>query len=234
MTGRTARARSGAGSGFTLLEMLCALALTSVLAGSLYASLSTGFRARRSAERVLAKATTSVRALELTRADIESALPPAGILAGAFIGDNAAGSSGDSDTLSFHAAAVADESDERACGMRRVELLLADDGDGGRNLVRRITTNLLATVVPEASEQVLCRNVCSLNIEYYDGLEWLDTWDSATLEGELPTAVKLTLGLPADSGGRAGESDDEQTLVSRIFTIAARPPEARTATGGGR
>ena len=217
---------------FSLLEMLLALSLISIVAASLYGSLGIAFKARRSADRVLREAAALQFALELLRPDLESATPPKGILAGAFIADNATADDGfDADTLTFHAIRVPSTADDAVgCDVQRIELTLQDDDeqDGRRNLVRRVTTNLLATKAVDPAEEVLCRGVASLNLRYYDGLEWLDSWDSSTLEGELPLAIEVTLRVDTPN---VPFPDGETPSLTRVFLI---PSVAGGADGGGR
>ena len=88
---------------FTLLEMLVATAMTAVLAGSLYATLHVAFRARRSASEAIEPVRKVELALELARADIQSAVVPRGVLAGSFLGENGTDASGrDCDSLLLH------------------------------------------------------------------------------------------------------------------------------------
>lgn len=186
------------------MEMLVALAIMGILATGLYASLHIGFNARKRAEAAIAPVRAGTLALELVRRDIASALPPRGVLAGAFIGEDATSlaSAGDADTLVFFAAAE-DATGARA-GIRKIEFALAPAEDAASNLlVRRVTANLLAPVTPEPVEEVLCRNVMSLNVRYFDGLIWSDSWDSTTRENTLPLAVEMTIKIEDDRAQNA-------------------------------
>ena len=216
-------------SAFTLLEMIVAMALMSVIAGSLYASLHIGFRARESAAAALEPVRMAELGIELLRKDMESALPPTGILAGEFVGHDAKDDVGrDADTLLFHSSANVPELSERACDIRRVELALASVSDGtARALIRGITTNLLATETVEPEEEVLCRAVLAFNLRYFDGSDWLDSWDSTTQSDVLPVAIEVTLELegpeltqPAEGGYR----------VSRVFLLPCSSPAAEEGT----
>ena len=80
-------------AGFTLLEILLAMAMMSVLAGSLYTSLHIAFQARESSQAALSPVRAGQVATDLIRRDLESALPPRGILAGIFYGADAVASS---------------------------------------------------------------------------------------------------------------------------------------------
>ena len=88
---------------FTLLEMLVATAMIAVLAGSFYATLRVAFRAQRSALRTIEPVRKAKLAVNLLRADIQSALVPNGVLAGSFLGEDATDASGrDGDVLLLH------------------------------------------------------------------------------------------------------------------------------------
>ena len=75
--------------GFTLLEVILALAMVSLVALSLYASLQTACKARERASLSIEPARAASVSMELFRQDVESALTPNGILAGPFIGRRA-------------------------------------------------------------------------------------------------------------------------------------------------
>jgi len=205
-------------SGFTLLEMLLAMSMMSMLAGSLYASLHIAFRARDSAAAAIDPPRTAELALELLRQDIESVLPPIGILAGEFIGTDAQDESGqDADTLILHSSAHNVAPGERASEIRQVELAFEPLSEGEEPvLVRRITTNLLAPEVPEPVEEVLCRNVRALNLSYFDGYDWLDNWDSTTQGNALPVAVEVFLEIDL---AEPTESSEAGYKLSRIFLL---------------
>ena len=202
--------------GFTLLEMLVALAIMGVLATSLCMSLHIAFRARRSAEAALAPANALTLALDFVRRHIESALPPTGVLAGAFVGeDKADGSTGiNSDTLTFFTN-VGDATGAQS-DIRKVQLALVESDDGAsRALALLVTTNLLATETPEPTQEILCRQVAGLSLRYFDGSDWYDSWDSTTRDTALPLAVEVTLKLKIE-----GESDETPThAVTQIFSL---------------
>lgn len=221
---------------FTLLEMLVALAIMSVLASALYASLYIGFRARAGAEAAIEPVRTASLALELIRRDLEGAMPPTGILAGAFSGtdDTDASAGADADTLTWYAnvGTLA----QGACDIVRLELAVDRlDGTGELALVRRVTTNLLAPKTPEPTEEVLCRGVVALNLRYFDGSAWYDTWESSTQNNTLPLAIEAFLEVTRGAPGREDDEDDTYQLT-RVFLLpcgSAPEAEGSRVTGGG-
>ena len=204
-------------SAFTLLEMLVALSLMSILATALYASLQIGFDARKRAEAGIAPVRSAALALELLRRDIESAPPPTGILAGVFVGQDArAGdSAADADTVVF--CTCAEDPARGGPAIRMIEIALASPEGGSYHvLVRRVTANLLAPTTPEPVEEVLCRNVLSFNIRYFDGAVWLDSWDSSVKEDVLPLAVEVRLRV-LEPGSRKTDAGGYE--LRRVFLL---------------
>jgi len=221
--------RAKANSAFTLMEMLVALTLIGILATALYSSLHIGFNARSRAEAAIAPVRTAALALELLYNDVASAVPPAGILAGAFIAvdETGEGSVEDADTLEL--CAIAGDGDRGAPGIRKIEFLLTSSEDDAETvLVRRVTANLLAPVTPEPDEDVLCRNVTSFNLRHFDGAAWLDSWDSTMQANALPVAVEVHIEVN-DPGVAQVEGETHQlTRVFRLPCGAMPGSEGRT------
>lgn len=227
-------ARMARRHGFTLLEMLVAVTLMSMLAASLYASLHTAFRGRRSVEAALEPSRRAAAALWLLGADIAAATPPTGLLAGAFQGEDDADRAGyAADVLTFYALVADQLAGAPPSPVRKIEIGLATDEDTGETLlVRRTTRNLLAPEEPEPVGEILCRRARGFDAAYYDGADWVESWDSTTQGDVLPLAVRVTLTLHVT--GR-----DEGYVVSRIFTPpCGAPAQDESATGmnpgGGR
>jgi general secretion pathway protein J len=191
--------------GFTLLEILIALAMTVVLAGSLYASLRIAFKGRDSVTAAVEPSRTAELALAIIRRDLESALPPKGQLAAEFIGTVAQDNTGaESDNVSFYGNAPAPLHVSGSGEINKIELGVIQDTNNDHVLVRRLTSNLLSTVQSDYQDQeVICRGVAGFTMKYYDGTEWLDEWDSTQENDTLPVAIEVTLDLqrPAQPPG---------------------------------
>ena len=181
---------------FTLLEMLVALALMGVLASVLYGSLHIGFSARSRAEAATGPARAASFALEILRHDIECALPPTGVLAGAFLGLGGVGGGAGEAADSVVLYAPVEDLAVDGPVTRMIEFaLVADPEEGDNILVRRTTANLLAPTMPEPREEILCRRVVLLDLSYFDGTSWQDEWDSSAHENALPLAIRVTIGV---------------------------------------
>src|ERR1043165_331291 len=82
--------------GFTLLELLVALAMIAILAEALYVALSVGFKAQETGTHSMVPVQKLANAFTLMAQDFDGALPPTGVLAGEFTGISTAGSSSSS------------------------------------------------------------------------------------------------------------------------------------------
>jgi general secretion pathway protein J len=224
---------------FTLLEVLLALSIMSVLAVALFASLHAAFKAKRSAEESLEAVRTGEATIELLRGELEFALPPRGVLAGAFTGRDWVGPGGgaDDDVTFYSNAAPPPTTTHNTADVKKVMLtLLTLEGTGERVLARRVTSNLLATVRPEPDDEILCRGVFGLDLKYFDGTFWWNSWDSTLERDALPVAVEVTLELdPPKSRTNAG--DDRPLRFSRVIQIPCTgegdESEREPLSGGG-
>jgi general secretion pathway protein J len=214
--------------GFTLLELLLAMAMISMLAVSLYATLRVAFKARESATSGIAPMRSANVALDLLGQDLESALPPTGVLAGAFLGQHLGDVQSSQDTVEFYCIGSADSLDPpNSAGFRKIDLGLEPSPDGRTSmLVRRITNNLLSPQEIQPDEEVLCRNVRSFSVRYYDGTQWSDEWDSTQMGDVLPVAVQVDLLLQTSADVHATPYH-----ASRVFAFACHTDSSTSSTG---
>lgn len=238
-------------SAFTLLEVILALAIMSVLAVSLFTCMQVAFKTKRGAEESLEVIRDPEAAMDLLRAEFESALPPRGTMSRAFVGRGFMGANGGrDDDVSFFTAAPMPPGVGRQLGspppmaadIKQVQLIVVTlENTGERCLARRVTSNLLP---PEGVEmlpddEILVRNVTSLQFRYYDGLLWQDEWDSSLNYDALPAAVEVTLELgPTEARINAG--DLRPLRISRVIQFPCtgegdleREPTVDDTTGAG-
>jgi len=223
---------------FTLLELLVAMSLMVVTAACLYTALYTGFKARRSALSAVEPTALAINAVELLKQDIYGVLPPGGVLAGAFLGTDSTGVKGvDADRLEFYTTHVYADNDHPVGGLGKIELLLEEDTDEDRTnyrLLRTVTTNLLSPRAVDPEEQVLCRNVTSLNLRYFDGESWLDEWDSTADANSLPLAVEIEITIAGSATNGAGKSAERRLVQSFAIPCGAAATEEQDSAGSGQ
>lgn len=218
-------------SGFTLMELLLALGMASVLALVVYKSLRTAFKARDTANAAVGPVRSAQVAMSLVRQDLESVPAPTGLLAGAFYGQHTGDPNTPNDSMQFFSigGTPRDLNDPtRNGGIRQIELSVETlPQENVPALVRRTTGNLLSqqTATPEA--EILCRGVRSFGVLYYDGQNWQDNWDSTQQGDILPVAVRLSLELisPGDT-----TSAPSVYKVSSIIAMACHK-DATTTSG---
>jgi type II secretion system protein J len=184
--------------GFTLLELLAATAMVAVLAMAIGASLQIAFRGRATALAAVDSVRKSNWALEVMRADLQSAVRPNGELSGSFV-DNKGGQGmgGGGTDLIFTTAFMDNQPLASTCDLKQVEYCCEQASDSSQlNLVRHVTYDLLAQVTPVPTDEIICRDVTSFITTYYDGNTWQNTWDSTSTgaqSGYLPVAVQATI-----------------------------------------
>jgi general secretion pathway protein J len=221
--------RKPAQSGFTLLELILAMAMISVLAVSLYSTLRVAFKARESATSGIAPMRSANVALDLIGQDMESALPPTGLLAGAFLGQHLGDVQMSQDQIEFYCIGSADSLDPpNAAGFHKIDLGLMPSPDGrGNALVRRTTSNLLSPQEVTPADEILCRNVRSFAMRYYDGTSWYEDWDSTQMGDLLPVAVQVDLQIQTSSDALA-----PLYHASRVFSFACHTDQSSTSATG--
>ena len=72
----------------------------------------------------------------------------------------------------------------------------ADRSEAGKDLIRSVARNLLATTAPEVDDQLMLRGVASIKFSCFDGSQWQDAWDTTTLTAvntNLPVAVRVDI-----------------------------------------
>jgi prepilin-type N-terminal cleavage/methylation domain-containing protein len=224
---------------FTLLELLVAMTLMVVTAACLYTALYTGFKAKNSALSAVEPTTLAINAIELIKQDVYGVLPPTGTLAGAFVGTNAQDSKGmDTDSLAFYTTHIYAGNNQLVGGLGKVEFLLEEDKDKdinldteGYRLVRKVTTNLLSPKTVEPEEHVLCRNVKSLNLLYYDEENgWLNEWDSTNDANSLPLAMEIDIQVLRKDTSSDAESQTRRLTQCFSIPCGGSQPESQTSS----
>lgn len=132
--------------------------------------------------------------------------------------------------------------------LRRIDYWLATDGTHARGLCRNefrpVTSddalNYTPPEMPDDLNQIIAEEVRSLQFQYWDGTQWLDTWDGTqpgsdgvTPQGP-PVAIKIVLGVlpPGTDLNQAGNATLKQYSHTVALPTANGTTPAPTATTG--
>ncbi len=167
-------------AGFTLLEILVAIALTSVLLTSIYGVFSTTSDAQARVEErgealhlarvLIARLDRELLGLSLENIDQQAAL--------------AGGRNG----LAEPYLELLSNSGSHQTGLVKIGYRLGPDSEGRATLWR---TEQLANSTEKGDEEFLTHGIESLEFTFFDGREWREDWNS--LSGGRPTLVRATL-----------------------------------------
>lgn len=214
--------------GFTLLELLTATAMFAVIVVALYTVFYGALRMRERAHDLFEERLPKDALIALLQRDLSCAPVPAGILAGAFVGEKVEEGGHRLDRLELYTASAGVDENDPWGDLQKVALSTEppehSDEAEGRDLLREITRNLLASTEEAPEEQRLLHGLESLEFQYYDGEAWQDSWDSTTMENALPLAVRIQIRFqPGQEGSRS------QIPIDMIVPMAAGTSASESA-----
>ena len=197
-------------SGFTLIEVLLALAILVLIMSVVYGSFSTAGRNVEQAEAArdetdLARTLLAKLTDDLTNAYFNRTMnmvnPNANVNLTILYGKKAEAGGGEDkvrhDSLSLTTLTNWRKPDSKDTELLEVGYFFKEKPDGsGYSLFRREKRDLSADVPPLEGgvEYEITDRVAGLQLRYYNGTTWVDEWDTRTLGG-LPKAVELTISL---------------------------------------
>lgn len=226
--------------GFTLLEILVSITLMGIISLTLAASLSVAFRARETGERIVQTSREAQIAFEAIRTDLQCAVPPnRGRFAGGFNGVQNFDQTGmETDDLTFYTTAPSPFHSDGGNGeFKRCELTayMPDDGSiTDHMLVHRMKNNLTSPedLPQDTDEEILCRHVRGLIIQYFDGTDWQPSWDSSQNNNSLPVAIQVQLTLESPEKDATGQPKNVTFYRTFMMPCSAPPYQASTSSSG--
>ena len=232
--------------GFTLIELVIALAMVAVLAVTLARTIF-AFKNTTYAEAAIEPSRSASLALDIIQADLQNALTPNvnstaqsgtnmtgavnatsdGVLVQSFEATQSQDDRGhEADDVIFFSTAESPKHVDSIGDIKQIELTVQSPSTAGVNdhvLVRNVTGNLLAMTNINPDTEILCRGVSAFSIQYYTGSEWLTTWDSTQEDNTIPVAVQITLALDRVD---PGTKETKTYQFVRTFTL----PNSTAAT----
>ncbi|HWI41474.1 MAG TPA: type II secretion system protein GspJ [Verrucomicrobiae bacterium] len=175
--------------GFTLLELLVALAILTLLAGALYGSYFAVISARNRADQGMERTRETAGTLELLRSELSAALYDRKNPRLRFVVEDRDYFGRPACNLSFTFIGQPPEGGVRSSGLREVRYRVVEKE--GKLLLARGEKELFLEGDPPMYPQVA--EIESFLVECWDG-RWVRTWDTAMAgSGRLPDKVRIVL-----------------------------------------
>ena len=211
---------------FTLIEVAAATAMGGLLLAALVVMLHTTLRMRQATGAVTDRELRLDRFQSLLGNDVRSMARPTGILAGAVTGTKEEESGLRRDHVQFSPTSGSVDDRHPWGDMMRVEYSLEETAEAGTyDLVRALTRNLLAIVAEDPEKQVLLHGVTSLELTYYDGDQWRDSWDSTAEDNQAPRAVSARIEFAPDPAVPTPS-------LEVVVPVIAEPASSTTSASG--
>ncbi len=196
--------------GFTLLEVMLAVAVFAVLMAAISGVFFTGFRLRNTVTNAIQRAEPLERTVGIIRNDLANLVLPGGMMSGtlqstplqtatattssglsgaqmgAMMSANPSGVAGQSSPLFYIDGGGVDETSPWADTEQVYYYLAAPTNNTpGKDLYRAVTRNLLPILPEEPLRQYLMSGVEAINVSFYQTSatqvgQWVDYWDSTT------------------------------------------------------
>jgi type II secretion system protein J len=242
--------------GFTLLELLIAVSIFAIVLAAINSVFYAAMRLERTASRSVEEAQPLEQTVSLIKRDLQAIVAPGGVLAGPLQPAAAAASSGGNNANMIPAGAVATGGGMGQQGstviytasgaleevmpwgdIQQVTYYLKapiDRSALGSDLVRSINRNLLGTLQAQPLEQTLMGGVQRFQFSFFDGLNWLETWDTTTpnattgATNTLPRAIKVQIDLAVNRGELA------RAPVQILVPVVVQGRTNQTQTAGGQ
>lgn len=242
---QTRHSRAGARGGFTLLELIIAMAVGAVVLLVIQTTFFGALRLHNTTHNRIETDLVMQRALGIIRRDFAGLMLPTTTtsytaLAGQFQTESFSSVGGEShgERISPDMATTSGRIDayNPFSEVQRVALYLAQgtNAEGGsgntKNLVRVVTRNLLPVQeTDEGEEQVLLEGVLSATMSYYDGVAWTDTWDSEATS-TLPRAIKLSIIMAPTGASTTNPEPIDLVVPVYVRTTTSEREDQEAAT----
>src|SRR5882672_1904980 len=164
--------------GFTLIEILIAVAAFAIVLAAINTVFYSALRLRNSTTSAIEKALPVEHALGVIKRDLANLVLPGGTMSGTFTTSSTSNSvAGQSSPNFYTSSGVIDETSPFAEMQRVSYLLVASTNKAfGKDLVRSASRNLLPSLQDQPEQEWLMSGVEALTFLYLDGAQWRDSW----------------------------------------------------------
>jgi type II secretion system protein J len=223
--------------GFTLLEVLLAVAVFAIVLAAINSVFFAALRLRNKTAEAFETALPLNHALTVLKGDLAGLMHPsggalAGQLQSTFTSNATVAITGERVSPDLYTCSGIVDDTTPFSEVQKVAYYLAipTNNSAGRDLIRLVSRNLLPATTEEPAQQWLLGGVEAMVFQYFDGTQWLNTWDSTT-SSNLPFAVKVQLELTAAASARQAQAPVELVVP---MMVQGRTNQTQQATGGGQ
>jgi len=189
--------------GFTLLEVLLAVVIFAIVLVAIHGVFYGAIRLRNKTTDALEEAVPLQHAVAIIKRDLASIVAPGGTLSGQLQTTPVANTltpsatTGQQVSPDFYTATGAINDATPWGDIQKVTYYLAEptNNAAGKDLLRSVSRNLLPVLTEQPEQQWLMSGVQDVTFLFYDGTEWVNSWDSTTQETPLPQAIKVQIQL---------------------------------------
>ena len=205
-------------SGFTLIEILVASLISAMILVAVYGLFQRAIKMRDHAVERTRESGLRSRAVNVIRNDLRNAWisGSTAVLASVLEGGQTAQKSHFPGYLKFTTTTGKDTPNDMNGDVQQVEYYISDGttnstGNSNANatpvsgsldagtLVRDVTRDLLDSTQTVAREEQLLPRVASMEVTFYDGQNWLNSWELSGSSAILPEAIRVHLQQAASS-----------------------------------
>ena len=182
---------------FTLIELVFAMAACASLLLAIYSFFSNAVHLRNDLMERTREARVRAHAAGVIRNDLRNAIISGGTLAATLEGSQQSTGASFPGYLKFNTTTAPDADEVPNPDVQQVEYYIVTDPDATDQkagmLVRAHTRNLLATTTEVATEEPLLAGMESMEVSFFDGTDWQDSWSVTTDSKTLPEAVRVRI-----------------------------------------
>ena len=216
--------------GFTLIEVLIAVAIFAIVLAAINTVFYSALRLRNRSAAAFDEALPVQQAVAIIKRDLANLVVPGGTLSGALQTATISNAVAGQASPDFYTSAGLMDNIVPWGDIERVSYLLVDSTNRapGMDLYRAVTRNLLSQTQDPPVQQRLIGGVQGLVFYFYDGEQWLDSWDSVA-QTNLPLAIKVQIQLAAQGNMPALSPS---APIELVVPVDAQTAQTQLASGG--
>jgi type II secretion system protein J len=231
MMRRRDQRRYSSASAFTLLEVLIATLIAAIVLAAMNAAFFAALHLRRVTTDLVENSIPQNHAASILKADLRGTLITGGTMAISIESPGTESGNNQPTDLDIFTTTGVLHNDQPWGDVQKVSYLLKNSTTasqlGGKDLIRAVTRNLLASTQPDLTEQPLLSGVSSVQFSFYDGANWQTSWDSTSAVTPAPRAIKVHVEFV-----NANSTGQSRLPLEILVPVDGQVPSNSVATAG--